>query len=75
MMVQRMVNVALNDCIRRVFTYNRWESVRFLRLSFGFPSLTEIFESRSRKFLKQLPTLGNPTLKCLHTLHEQRISE
>ena len=52
---------ALNDCIRRIFTYNRWESVRYLRLSFGFPSLIEIFESRSRKFSKQLLTLGNPT--------------
>ena len=66
---------ALNDCIRRIFTYNRWESVRYLRLSFGFPSLIEIFENRSRKFLKQLPTLGNPTLHRLHTLCEQRISQ
>ena len=69
------LNVALNDCIRRIFTYNRWESVRYLRLSFGFPSLIEIFENRSRKFLKQLPTLGNPTLHRLHTLYEQRISQ
>ena len=69
------LNVALNDTIRRIFTFNRWESVRFLRLSFGFPALNEIFEGRSRKFLKQLPTLDNPTLKFLHTLYEQRISE
>ena len=69
------LNVALNDCIRRIFSYNRWESVRYLRLSFGFPSLIEIFENRSRKFLKQLSTLGNPTLKFLHTMYEQRIAE
>ena len=68
------LNVALNDCIRRIFTYNRWESVRFLRLSFGYPSLIEIFESRSRKFLKQLSKLGNTTLECLHKLYDQRIS-
>ena len=68
------LNVALNDCIRRIFTYNRWESVRFLRLSFGYPSLIEIFESRSRKFFKQLSKLGNATLECLHKLYDQRIS-
>ena len=38
------MTVALNDCIRRIFTYNRWESVRYLRISFGYPSLTEIFK-------------------------------
>ena len=62
------MTVALNDCIRRIFTYNRWESVRYLRISFGYPSLTEIFEKRSTKFLQQLPSLRNPTLKHLHEL-------
>ena len=37
------LNVALNDCIRRIFGYNRWESVRFLRLSMGYPSITDLF--------------------------------
>ena len=68
------LNVALNDCIRRIFTYNRWESVRFLRLSFGYPSLIEIFENRCRKFLKQLSKLGNSTLEGLQKLYYQRIS-
>ena len=69
------LNVALNDCIRRIFTYNRWESVRFLRLSFGYPSLIEIFENRSRKFLKQLSKLGNSTLEYLQKLYYRRISD
>ena len=38
------MTVALNDCILRAFTYNRWESERYLRISFGYPSLTEIFK-------------------------------
>ena len=58
----------MNDCIRRIFTFNRWESVRYLRLSFGHPSLTEIFESRSAKFFRMLPALRNPTLKHLYEL-------
>ena len=62
------MNVALNDCLRRIFTYNRWESVRYLRISFGYPSLTEIYEKRSSTFLQQLPSLRNPTLKHLYKL-------
>ena len=68
------VSVALNDCIRRIFTYNRWESVRYLRLSLGYLSLTEIFENRSRNFLKQLSRLGNFTLERLKELYTQRMS-
>ena len=45
-------NVALNNAIRRIFTYNRWESVRHLRQQLRFPNLTEIFYSRSTQFLK-----------------------
>ena len=68
------LSVALNDCIRRIFTYNRWESVRYLRLSLGYLSLTEIFENRSRNFLKQLSRLGNFTLERLKELYTQRMS-
>ena len=59
------MTVALNDCIRRIFGYNRWESVRHLRLSFGYQSVTDIFSSRSHKFLLKLPVIGNPSLKRL----------
>ena len=59
------MNVALNDCIRRVFGYNRWESVRYLRLSLGYPSLTDIIHARCRKFHRRLPTIGNSTLSHL----------
>ena len=38
-----LMNIALNDSIRRIFTYNRWESVSYLRIMFGFPSLSETF--------------------------------
>ena len=64
------LNVAHNDCIRRVFGYNRWESVRYLRLSFNYPSLTDIFRKRSQMFHQRLPALGNATLRFLSTLNE-----
>ena len=34
------LNVALNDCIRKIFGRDRWESVRFLRNELGYPFLT-----------------------------------
>ena len=46
-------NVALNDSIRRIFSYNRWESTRSLRQQFGFPNVTEIFQSRLRRFFEK----------------------
>ena len=59
------LNVALNDCIRRIFGYNRWESVRFLRLSMGYPSITDIFNQRRENFLKNILHIGNPTMHSL----------
>ena len=60
------MNVALNDCIRRIFGYNRWESVRFLRISSGYPSLTDTFHARSRQFNRSLSRNHNSVLKQLH---------
>ena len=37
------MDVALTDAIRRIVGYDRWESVRHLRSTHGYPSLTEIF--------------------------------
>ena len=59
------LNVAMNNCIRRIFGYNRWESVRFLRLSMGYPSITDIFHRRRERFLQNIPLIGNPTLHSL----------
>ena len=62
------LTVALNDSICRIFTYNRWESVRYLRLDFGYPSLCEILAQRSRQFIERIPLLRNSTLSSLAAL-------
>ena len=62
------LNVALNDCIRRIFGFNRWESVRFLRQSMGYPSLTDIFSARARKFKSRLHCIPNTVLQRLAML-------
>ena len=53
---------ATNDALRLIFGYNRWESIRTLRESFGFKSLIEIFEKTKRKFGVLLLTHHNPII-------------
>ena len=59
-------NVALNDAIRRIFSYHRWESIRTLRQQFGYKDLTTTFALRKRKFMATLPSMGNKTVFSLH---------
>ena len=59
------LNVAINDSLRKIFGYNRWESVCYLRQLLGYPSLTDIFHSRLQKFKNWMPFFGNTTLTFL----------
>ena len=43
-------NVAINDAIRRIFSFNRWESPRELRQQLSLPNLYKIFSLRKTKF-------------------------
>ena len=52
-------NTAVNDALRRIFGYNRWESIRVLRDSFGYKSITDIFGRARRKFYTVLPYHSN----------------
>ena len=61
-------NVAVNDAIRRIFSFHRWESIRTLRQQFGYKDLTTTFALRKRKFRATLPDMGNPTVSALHHL-------
>ena len=62
------MEVAVNDSIRKIFTYNRWESTRFLRMSHGFDSVTEIFAKRKESFLNKIRFTNNPVLVTLKAL-------
>ena len=59
------LHVAVNDAIRKIFSYNRWESVKTLRESCGYRSVTEIFAQRKASFEKKLPHIGNSFLSSL----------
>ena len=66
------LNVALNDSIRGIFTYNRWESVRYLRMTFDYPSFTEIVHNRTAHFVKQIPSTQNNVLQLLASMLADR---
>ena len=54
--------VALNDAIRKIFTFHRWESVRVLREGFGYSALCDIFAKAKKKFDLSLPRHANATV-------------
>ena len=57
---------ALNDAIRKIFTFQRWESVRALREGLGYKSLSEIFAKASNKFVNSLSSHYNSTISRLY---------
>ena len=55
-------STAVNDALWLIFGFNRWESVRSLRESFGYRSLVELFNSSKRKFENSLLSHRNPVI-------------
>ena len=60
--------VALNDAIRRVFSFNRWESIRSLRIALGHDDLFTIFTKRRNNFRTQIRFLNHDSLSLLLNL-------
>ena len=58
-------STAVNDALRLIFGFNRWESVRTLRESFGYKSLVEIFNVSRSKFDASLVSHRNPVISHL----------
>ena len=52
-------NIAINNAIRRIFSYARVESVRHLRQQYGFRSIYEIFSLAKSKFSKSAISSSN----------------
>ena len=58
-------NVALNDAIRRIFSFNRWESPRELRQQLNLPNVYEIFSTRKTKFEESCRNSSNAVIAFL----------
>ena len=61
-------NTAVNNAIRRIFTFHRWESTRSLREGLGYKSLTELFAEAKAKFISSLSHHRNPILRTLSSI-------
>ena len=65
---KQSLHVAVNDAIRRIYSYDRWESVKTLRESLGYLSVTQIFAERKESFENNLSRIGNSFLTSLSLL-------
>ena len=61
----REVNVAINDCIRKIFGFNRWMSIRDLRRQMGYRSIEEVFSMLSQRFKTKTCQSGNSVTRFL----------
>ena len=56
------MSVALNDAIRKIFGWNRWQSVSELRNMMGYKSIEILFARMKRSFLLNLAHVENAVL-------------
>ena len=62
-------NVAVNNAIRRIFGFRRWESIRQLRECYGFKSVEVIFANAKQQFLRSIANHNNCVLKSLYVFN------
>ena len=60
------LNTAVNDAIRKIHTFSRRDSVRDLRLSYGYASISEMFATRRSAFHERIFILNNSLLNSLN---------
>ena len=63
----KLAELCLLRCIRFIFTYNRWESTRFLRQQMNRPNITEIFHARKQRFSDRNKQSDNSVIRYLST--------
>lgn len=62
----RDLNTAINDAIRKIFSFNRWESVRDLRDGCCLKSIYEIFAIAKQRFSHSLISHHNSIIRFLY---------
>ena len=61
-------HVAVNNAIRKIFSFAVWQSIRNLRISHGYKSIYELFSSAKAKFLANAPNSSNNIVSHLSRL-------
>ena len=62
------INTAINNAIRKIFSFNRWESVRALREGCCFKSIYDIFAIAKKKMDISLVSHHNSIVRFLHQI-------
>ena len=71
----RECNVALNNAIRRIYSYNRWESTRALHLHLGYQNIYEIFSTRRERFIHNCLESSNHAVMQMTIIHLSTLLE
>ena len=61
-------HVAVNNAIRKIFSFAIWQSIRHVRISYGYRSIYELFETAKRKFINSASKSSNIIIQLLSTL-------
>ena len=62
---KQQLNVAVNNAVRRIFGFRRWESIRQLREFYDFQSIEVLFAKAKSRFDCTLTDHGNTVLRFL----------
>ena len=62
------LNVAVNNAIRRIFGFRRWQSIRQIREFYGFDAIEVIIAKAKKKFFLTMQYHDNTVLRLLTTL-------
>ena len=70
-MEMNQFNVAFNTAVRRIFGFQRWQSIRQLREVYGFNSIEALFVKAKKRFYDGMVSHGNQTLMFLSALQRE----
>ena len=65
---KQQFNVAVNNAIRRIFGFRRWQSIRQLRECYGYKPIEVMFAQAKSRFFSSLSCHQNAVLRFLSTL-------
>ena len=65
---KQQYNVAVNNAIRRIFGFRRWESIRQIREFYGYQSIEMMFASAKTRFHRKLTNHCNSVLRFLWSI-------
>ena len=61
-------HVAINNCIRKIFSFAVWQSIRHIRLSYGYKCIYEMCALAKKKFLEKAARSSNTVIRQLIAL-------